>query len=49
VLVGIDVVNAMAAYQPVVQTCGSHCELREPKHAGASIIILNCFKISVIL
>jgi hypothetical protein len=23
--------------------------LREPKHVGASIIILNCFKISMIL
>jgi hypothetical protein len=26
VLVGIDAVNVMAAYQPVVQACGSQCE-----------------------
>jgi hypothetical protein len=26
VLVGIEAVNVMAAYRPVIQACGSHCE-----------------------
>jgi hypothetical protein len=81
VFVGPDIVNVMAAYQPVVQACGEPpaCTtgwyaaiptstekpyfvilakhrtapwwrfLREPKHIGASIVILNCFNISMIL
>jgi hypothetical protein len=40
-LVGTDAVNVVVAYQLVVQVCG----LREPKHLGASVIILNCFNI----
>jgi hypothetical protein len=43
VLVSIDAVNVMHTYQPVVQACG------KPKHVTASVIILNCFNISVIL
>ena len=40
VFVGIDAVNVMAAYQPVVQACGS--EWRR-EHLGASVIIFKLF------
>ena len=38
-LVIIDAVNVMAAYQPVMQGCGSHCERK------AVIIVTNFIRV----
>jgi hypothetical protein len=41
VLVGIDVVNVMAAYQPVVQACGSQWRQFPPPHLHNRLICLS--------